>query len=203
MSTAERKERERLRRRNEIIDAAERLFFSKGLENVTMDDIARDTELARGTLYLYFRNKDEILVAIAVRGVKVLNRLFKEAFQKGDTGIAKIRHLLYALYDLRVKYPGYYSMIWYLQGHNIDRKDYPEMEELLGIHGDNSRMVLESFNEGMKDGTLSGDLDPVKTSMFFTAAMQSVINIAPSTDIQDEYVNYSIGLMLRAIENAS
>ncbi len=58
MSTADRREREKEKRRNDIIDVAEKLIFSKGYENVTMDDIARETELARGTLYLYFKNKD-------------------------------------------------------------------------------------------------------------------------------------------------
>ena len=56
MVTARRKEREKEQRRNEIVDAAEKLFFEKGYEGVSMDDVARDAELAKGTLYLYFKN---------------------------------------------------------------------------------------------------------------------------------------------------
>ena len=40
MGIAERKEREKEQRRNNIIDAAESVFFSKGIENATMDEIA-------------------------------------------------------------------------------------------------------------------------------------------------------------------
>lgn len=77
-SIADRKEREKERRRGEITDAAEKLIFSRGYENVTMDNIARETELARGTLYLYFKNKDDIYIAIAIRGSKILNKMFRE-----------------------------------------------------------------------------------------------------------------------------
>ncbi len=87
MSTAERKERERNRRRNEIIDASEKLLFSMGFDSVTMDDIARETELARGTLYLYFKNRDDILVAIAIRGVRLMNRMYRDAYNKEQRGI--------------------------------------------------------------------------------------------------------------------
>ena len=56
MGIAERKEREKLQRRNDIIDAAERLFFQHGFETPTMDDVAREAELSKGTLYLYFKS---------------------------------------------------------------------------------------------------------------------------------------------------
>ena len=66
MSKAERKEREREMRRNDIIDAAEKLFFSRGYENVTMDDLAKELEMSRAALYLSFKNKGDIYAAIAI-----------------------------------------------------------------------------------------------------------------------------------------
>lgn len=201
MSTAERKERERIRRRNEIIDSSEKLFFAKGYENVTMDDIAKDTELARGTLYLYFRNKDEILVAIAIRGIKLLNRMYREAYGKGQTGFDRIRELLYASYEYGKKYPGYYSTLMYLHANGFEKKEFADKAELMSTHQENSRMVLESFGEGIRDSSIKSDIDPLKAGMFLTASINSVIEMAPATGMQEEFVDYSIGLMLRAIEN--
>lgn len=203
MSTAERKERERIRRRNEIIDAAEKLFFSKGIENVTMDDIARETELARGTLYLYFKNKDDILVAIGIRGIKLLNRMYREAYGKGRAGIEKIRLLLTASCEYGNKYPGYYSTLMFLENNGFEKKDFPDKAEILGIHQDNTRIVLDSFGDGIRDGTIKSDIDPWKASMFLTASINSVISMAPVTGMQDEFVDYSIELMLRSIESAA
>ncbi len=87
MSTTERKEREKALRYEAIIDAAERQFFSRGFENVTMEDIAKELELAKGTLYLYFKNKDELYFAIVLRGVRIMNRMFKESVSGKKSGL--------------------------------------------------------------------------------------------------------------------
>lgn len=196
MSTADRREREKENRRNGIIDVAERLFFSRGYENVTMDDIARETELARGTLYLYFKNKDDIYIAIAIRGLKILNGLFREGYMKGNTGIVKIRSLLLAVYEFYRKHPGYYKMIGNMQSRGFDKKDYPGMEEVESIHADSFAMVLDAFNMGIEDGTVRGDVDPAKAAFILTASMQSVLNTAPA----DGLVEYAVDMMLRSIE---
>ena len=60
MGIQERKQRERERRRQQIIVAAKRVFSEKGFSKSTMEDIAREAELSPGTLYLYFKNKDKV-----------------------------------------------------------------------------------------------------------------------------------------------
>ena len=54
MGISERRQREKEQRKTEITDAAERLFFSRGYEDVSMDDIAREVDLNKATIYLYF-----------------------------------------------------------------------------------------------------------------------------------------------------
>ena len=56
MGIQERKEREKERRRQQIIVAAKRVFSAKGFSKATMEDIAREVELSPGTLYIYFKN---------------------------------------------------------------------------------------------------------------------------------------------------
>jgi hypothetical protein len=64
MGVAERKEREKQQRRNDIIDAAEKLFFAKGHDNTTVDDIAKEAELSKGTVYLYFSSKEDLMFGV-------------------------------------------------------------------------------------------------------------------------------------------
>lgn len=64
MGISERRQREKEQRRTEIIDAAERLFFSRGYEDVTMDDIAREVELNKATIYIYFNNKETLTLLL-------------------------------------------------------------------------------------------------------------------------------------------
>ena len=67
MGIQERKERERERRRQQIIVAAKRVFSEKGFNKATMEDIAKEAELSPGTLYLYFKNKDELYASLSLR----------------------------------------------------------------------------------------------------------------------------------------
>ena len=67
------KEQRREERRQQILDAAEKVFFSKGVAAATMDEVAAEAELSKGTLYLYFKSKDEIILSI-------FERLFSREF---------------------------------------------------------------------------------------------------------------------------
>jgi AcrR family transcriptional regulator len=62
-------------RKGQILNAAEEVFTSKGFDEARMDDIAEETGLSKGTLYLYFKSKDDLIIAI-------LDRLFQGAFKQ-------------------------------------------------------------------------------------------------------------------------
>lgn len=64
MGIVERKDRERDERRKNILDAARRAMRKHGIENCSMERIAEEAELAKGTLYLYYSNRDEMLLAL-------------------------------------------------------------------------------------------------------------------------------------------
>lgn len=64
MGTTERRATEKEERKEAILRCAKGLFARKGFENTTMDEVARESEQARGTLYLYFKSKEELLYCI-------------------------------------------------------------------------------------------------------------------------------------------
>jgi len=61
-------------RKDQIVKAAEQVFTQKGFSDARMDDIAGETGLSKGTLYLYFKSKDELIIAI-------LDRIFQREFK--------------------------------------------------------------------------------------------------------------------------
>jgi AcrR family transcriptional regulator len=67
MGIKERKEREKERRRQQIMVAAKRVFSIKNFNKATMEDIAREAELSPGTIYLYFKNKEELFASLSLR----------------------------------------------------------------------------------------------------------------------------------------
>ena len=78
MGIAERKEREKLVRREQILEAAYQLFHESGFSAATMDQIAERAELAKGTLYLYFKSKEEVYYALLDRGLEILIGLLED-----------------------------------------------------------------------------------------------------------------------------
>ncbi|MCX6679994.1 MAG: helix-turn-helix domain containing protein [Methanothrix sp.] len=61
-------------RRRELIDTAERLFMEKGYEHTAISDIVKELNIAQGTLYYYFRSKEDILEAVVDKSIAVLEQ---------------------------------------------------------------------------------------------------------------------------------
>ena len=72
LTTAERRAREKAQRRREILDAARREFFERGFHHPTVDDVAARAEVSKGTIYLYFESKEEILAHLLLEGLDLL-----------------------------------------------------------------------------------------------------------------------------------
>jgi AcrR family transcriptional regulator len=90
MGIAERKEREKQLRREEIVLAAEKIFFSKGFDLSTMDDIAEEAELSKGTLYLYFKSKEDLHMAVARKAIHLLKSVTLQATEGGANALEKL-----------------------------------------------------------------------------------------------------------------
>jgi AcrR family transcriptional regulator len=72
LTVAMRREREQAIRRSLIIEAAQKLFEQKGFEATSVDEIANAAELGKGTIYSYFKSKEEIYIAILEKGMEIL-----------------------------------------------------------------------------------------------------------------------------------
>ncbi len=72
MGIYERKQREKEKRKIEIINAARKVFSNKGFNSSTMEEIATEAELSPGTLYLYFKNKEELHTSLSIEILKYL-----------------------------------------------------------------------------------------------------------------------------------
>lgn len=128
MSIADRKEREREQRRTEITNAAEKLFFAMGYDNVTMDDIAKEVELNKATLYLYFKDKESLFFTVVLRGVAIQSALVKEREKKAGTGFEKVWEIGHALFSFARKYPDYNRAYNYFYSgrFNLDGVTHPD-----------------------------------------------------------------------------
>jgi AcrR family transcriptional regulator len=179
MGITERREREKEQRKNDIIDAAERVFFKKGQENATMDDVAEEAELSKGTLYLYFKNKEDLYLAIHLRGNRILYSLFKNAVKDMKTGIEKTRSIGAAYVEFFRKYPDYFKAMLYYESHNIDFEDENSVaNECLNEGKATLELLIESIVIGIKDGSIRADIDPIKTAINLWGQTTGVLQVA-------------------------
>lgn len=87
-----RKERERLIRRQEILDAGLALFSEKGFHNVSMNEIAQKAEFAIGTLYKFFENKEGLYKALVLELSDKFHNALAQAIEESDDEFEKLRN---------------------------------------------------------------------------------------------------------------
>jgi len=89
-----RKEREYLAHREEILSAAEKVFAAKGFFPTTMSNIARRAEFGTGTLYKYFKSKEELYFTLIDEKVEEINRLVKTELSQRNSTVERIKKVL-------------------------------------------------------------------------------------------------------------
>jgi TetR/AcrR family transcriptional regulator, cholesterol catabolism regulator len=130
------------KRRQQIIDAASKLFFEKGFDQTTMREISRASGLTMGSLYDYVRSKDDILVLV----YKDVVRQFRQALGEGEeSGWAAdpenlkrvLRGIMQKMYELSKAVQLLYRESWtrrkevHLQMREIDKQDVERLKQLL------------------------------------------------------------------------
>ncbi|MBI1923498.1 TetR/AcrR family transcriptional regulator [Candidatus Poribacteria bacterium] len=88
------KEEKRAKRRQEILEAAVIVFSKKGYHLATIGDIASEAGIAQGTMYLYFKSKEDLLVAIFAEKMGEFNQYIKEQIQNVSGADAKLKRLI-------------------------------------------------------------------------------------------------------------
>lgn len=120
MSLVARSELEKEKRRRDILNAAEKLFFSKGYENVSLKDISKEVKFSRSTIYLYFENKEELFFAIVLRGIRIRNEMIKEKVTKENTGFKKLAAFRKTYDKFAKEYSNYLQAYNYLLSGRFD-----------------------------------------------------------------------------------
>jgi AcrR family transcriptional regulator len=166
MGIVERKEREKEARKEEILEAAERIFFEKGLNLATMDEIASLAELGKSTLYLYYKSKEDLYLAVMIRGREILHRLFLDAVSTGEPTLKLIRNLGDAYYDFFKRYRNYFRMSYFFENQELHTQ---VSEEMRGKCFDDDQklwaLVTGLIRRAVDEGVFREDVDPAQAAV--------------------------------------
>ncbi|MBT3423886.1 MAG: TetR/AcrR family transcriptional regulator [Bacteroidetes bacterium] len=159
MGITERKVRDRERRLNDIIDAAEKVFFKKGVDAATMDDIAHEAELSKGTLYLYFKNKEDLHYAIIIRGMTIMTELFKKHLSETKNGLQNIISIGKAYIEFFEKHYSYFQVMMEFHATKFDKIADDKKGKIL--EKDSPLIIVsQTIQQGQDDKSIRQDINP-------------------------------------------
>src|ERR1700676_1947203 len=152
-----RREEEKERRRAEILDAAEALYAKKGWDALTMDQVARSARLSRALVYVYFRDKDDLLFAIGERAVRLLLERFKAAIKSTPRGMDQVDAIGRAYMGYAHEFPHFFDFCTRFQSHSSDA-DPGTNEGACQIASDQLiGTVVQAIETGIRDGSIRAD----------------------------------------------
>lgn len=211
MTVADRKERERQQRRKDIIDVAERKFFEKGYDGVSMDEIAGELELSKPTIYLYFKNKESLFLAVTMRGMAILGDVFKAGVNSHKTGLGKAQGFIRGFFDYARDYPDYYALLVAARTRRFMSVIKAGEVENAADFGNKSMemltLLLDAIQLGQEDGTIRKGLNPIETAIFLSMACEGAVQMTPEWEYllqykhvtMDNYYEHSTDVILHGI----
>lgn len=175
MGTKERKEREKARRKEQILDAAIQLISTQGFEQTTMDEIAEKAELSKGTLYLYFRDKNALFLAIKKRGLTQMHRKFSEILQQDLNGARLVKRMA-GMFIEQIKEHGVFTKALALYKTNLQLQDNIYSEECSQLELDLLMLLTRALQIGIQDGSIRTSTEPKVLALQITFQMKGILN---------------------------
>lgn len=182
MGTRERKNRERLARRRQILAAARMLLLEKGINGVSINQIAKRAELGVGTIYFYYRSKEELFVALQAEGLALLNDRIEQACSQAHDPLAKIRLMAAAYREFTREDKNYFEVInSFLSAPDVILSN--DLKTQIETHGN---LILghvrSSLNEGVAGGHFRKDIDATRSAVAFWGLLHGLVQFRKLQD---------------------
>jgi len=130
LTTAERRANEKARRRQDILEAARQEFFQRGFHTPTVDDVAARANVSKGTIYLYFESKEEILAHLLIEGLELLLAEMESACSTpAPQAEEALRALAYAYLKFSKTHPNYFRLIMAFDRGRFQESIAPELHD--------------------------------------------------------------------------
>lgn len=185
MGIHERKEREKEQRREEILNAAQKIFFEKDLQASTMDEIAEAAELSKGTLYLYYKSKEDLYLAVMMRGIETLHRMFNDVVSVERPIAVRLAMLSEAYFQFFLKYRNYFRMFYFFQNPQFHKQVSPEIMEACTMENQKLwQLVIGLIQQGIEEGSLKPNLQPAEAAVMLWSSSNAIMT---RMDMQGEY----------------
>jgi len=155
-----------------ILEAAIRTFARKGYFNSTISQIAREAGVADGTIYLYFKSKDDILDHFFSYKTREVFSRFKEEVDKADNALDKLRNLIYRHLEEFETNPDM-AVVYQVEIRLRRRLSDDQIREMSNTYFD---LVSSIITQGQREDVVRRDLPVALVKQFIIGAVDEVIS---------------------------
>jgi len=205
MGVQERRALEKQVRRNQILDAARKLLLASGIDNISISRISQEAQLGVGTIYFYYKNKDEIFIALQEEGLLFLYTVIEQISNREIPPDEKIRKIAEAYYDFRYTQEEYYHIINYFL--SSPKVFFPEAQKnQIDMSGSKILIIIEQIVRAGIETNLFEEADPKKFSIMLWGTLHGLIQFIKleNTTLQREdhrkIYNYSVEKLISSIQ---
>ena len=169
-----RKERRRLEDRNCILDAALQLFSQKGYHNVSMNEIAAKADFAVGTLYKFFKTKEDLYETIFVEMAhKIISDSLEVISQPGEVLTLLYNHLKFA--SIALKENQDLIRLYFVEVHNLICNVSSCLNStILEIKAKSQEKEIEVMKRGIEEGVFR-DVSPEVLQITYTGLFEAFV----------------------------
>ena len=183
---------------HQILEAAVKVFARQGFHQSTVAQIAKEAGVADGTIYLYFKNKNDILVQFFSYRAKQVFVSFREAVDGSETSADKLRNLVRRhLAEFQRDKDG--AVVYQVETHQNSRLAEAQIKEMSKMYRD---LISEIVEQGQQEGTIRKDLYVSLVKRFIIGAVDEVINTWLHSDEEYDLVSMAdplVELFLKGI----
>jgi TetR/AcrR family fatty acid metabolism transcriptional regulator len=181
-----------------ILEAAIKVFARQGFYQSTVAQIAREAGVADGTIYLYFKNKDDILVQFFNYRTKQVFDGFRAAVNQADNSLDKLRNLI-RRHLMEFQQDRNMAVVYQVETHQNSRLAEAQIREMAQMYQD---LVSEIVEAGQQEGRIRKDLYVSLVKRFILGAVDEVINTWLHSDKDYDLVTMAdplVDLFIRGI----
>jgi TetR/AcrR family transcriptional regulator len=176
MGIIERKEREKEHRKEEILDAAQKVFFEKGLLIATMDEIAEAAELSKGTLYLYYKSKEDLYLGVLMRGMELLYAMCEQVAASDDALVQKVAKFVDVYKEFFSLHRNFFKMLHFFETPQFHKQVSEEVKQTCNAQSARLwELVIGVLKLGMEEGSIRSDLNPVEVTIILWSSATALM----------------------------
>jgi len=178
MASPDRKARKKLQRRQEILEAAYTVFREVGYSAATVDLIAERADLAKGTIYIYFKSKEELYFSLLVNGLDILVELLRDLSTKDHPPETMLKETAGTLFQFYTEYTDYFRLFIVMQQEDMQNKLTPELAGELNARGTAILKLLSSQIQSLIGSGVATPVNPWNIANILWGAFNGITELA-------------------------